>query len=222
MGLKAEKMSEESLFELALETPTSERAALLERECEGRPELRRRIERLLSAHEKSDAMLDEKAAFADPGGSAAPGGGGTDAFTPPDKDVSPASTIAVSATAAEGAVVAGRYTLVHRIGEGGMGEVWVAKQEHPVKRKVALKLIKAGRDTKAVLARFEQERQALAVMDHPNIARIFDGGLTETGSPYFVMELVAGVPLTRYCDEARLGIDERLELFAAVCQAVQH
>src|SRR5215207_4203114 len=183
-------MNEESLFELALKTPTSERAALLERACEGQPELRRRVERLLSAHEKSDAMLDEQAAFADTGDSAERSGGGTDAFTPPDKDISPASTIAAPAVTAEGAVVAGRYTLVHRIGEGGMGEVWVAKQDHPVKRKVALKLIKPGRDTKAVLGRFEQERQALAVMDHPNIARIFDGGLTETGSPYFVMELV--------------------------------
>ena len=103
-----------------------------------------------------------------------------------------------------------------------MGEVWVAKQTEPVKRKVALKLIKAGMDSKAVVQRFEQERQALALMDHPNIARVLDGGLTPDRRPFFVMELVNGLPLTRFCDEARLGIRDRLELFASVCQAVQH
>jgi len=116
----------------------------------------------------------------------------------------------------------GRYTLVEKIGEGGMGEVWVARQSEPVKRKVALKLIKTGMDSRAVIARFEQERQALAVMDHPNIAKVHDGGLAENGRPYFVMELVAGAPLTKYCDDAKLAIRERLELFIPVCQAVQH
>ena len=121
-----------------------------------------------------------------------------------------------------GLVIAGRYTLQQKIGEGGMGEVWVAKQTEPVKRKVALKLIKTGMDSRAVLQRFEQERQALALMDHPNIARVLDGGLTPTGQPFFVMELVNGLPLTKFCDEARLTPKERLELFVPICQAVQH
>ena len=103
-----------------------------------------------------------------------------------------------------------------------MGEVWVAKQTEPVKRKVALKLIKTGMDSRAVLARFEQERQALAMMDHPNIARVLDGGLTPSGQPFFVMELVNGLPLTKFCDEAKLTPKERLELFVPICQAVQH
>jgi WD40 repeat protein len=113
-------------------------------------------------------------------------------------------------------VVGGRYKLIERIGEGGMGEVWVAKQMEPVQRKVALKLIKAGMDSKSVLGRFEQERQALAMMDHPNIAKVLDGGLTEAGRPYFVM------PLTRFCDDAKLPPRERLELFVPVCHAIQH
>ena len=121
-----------------------------------------------------------------------------------------------------GVVIAGRYTLQEKIGEGGMGEVWVAKQTEPVKRKVALKLIKTGMDSRAVLQRFEQERQALALMDHPNIAKVLDGGLTPTGQPFFVMELVNGLPLTKFCDEARLTPKERLELFVPICQAVQH
>lgn len=116
----------------------------------------------------------------------------------------------------------GRYTLREKIGEGGMGEVWDAKQAEPVKRRVALKLIKAGMDSKAVLKRFEQERQALALMDHPNIARVLDGGLTQIGQPYFVMELVSGKPLDEFCDEAKLSLEQRLELFVPVCQAVQH
>ena len=119
-------------------------------------------------------------------------------------------------------MIAGRYTLQQKIGEGGMGEVWVAKQTEPVKRKVALKLIKTGMDSKAVVQRFEQERQALALMDHPNIAKVLDGGLTPTGQPFFVMELVNGLPLTKFCDEARLTTKERLELFVPICQAVQH
>jgi serine/threonine protein kinase len=115
-----------------------------------------------------------------------------------------------------------RYRLGERIGEGGFGVVYRAEQERPVRRTVALKIIKLGMDTRAVVARFEAERQALAMMDHPNIARVFDGGATETGRPYFVMELVTGVPITRFCDERRLSVRERLDLFLQVCRAVHH
>lgn len=121
-----------------------------------------------------------------------------------------------------GTVVAGKYTLVEVIGEGGMSSVYLARQSEPVKRDVALKLIKGGLDSKTVLARFDAERQALALMDHPNIARVYDGGTTGSGQPFFVMELVKGVPLTQFCDQKRLPIHSRLELFVQVCQAVQH
>src|SRR5262249_39244273 len=121
-----------------------------------------------------------------------------------------------------GTVVAGRYKLLERIGEGGMGEVWVARQTEPVQRKVAFKVIKAGMDSKSVLARFEAERQALALMDHPNIPKVLDGGLTDDLRPFFVMELVNGQPLTKFCDEVKLTPRERLELFVPVCHAVQH
>src|SRR5262245_29589585 len=116
----------------------------------------------------------------------------------------------------------GRYKLLEKIGEGGFGAVYVAEQREPVKRRVALKIIKLGMDTRHVVARFEAERQALALMDHPNIAKVLDAGATETGRPYFVMELVRGIPITQYCDENRLSADERLKLFLLVCQAIQH
>jgi serine/threonine protein kinase len=116
----------------------------------------------------------------------------------------------------------GPYKLLELLGEGGMGEVWLAEQSDPVHRRVALKVIKLGMDTKQVLARLEAERQALAVMDHPNIARFYDGGATETGRPYFVMELVHGTSLTDYCDTYRLTTDDRIRLFTEICQAVQH
>ena len=118
--------------------------------------------------------------------------------------------------------VIGPYKLLEQIGEGGMGTVWMAQQTEPVKRLVAVKLIKAGMDSRQVIARFEAERQALALMDHPNIARVLDAGTTDAGRPYFVMELVKGVPITRYCDEHHLTPRQRLELFIPVCQAVQH
>jgi serine/threonine protein kinase len=133
---------------------------------------------------------------------------------------------ALAATSAFGGeaagTVVGPYKLVELIGEGGMGTVWMAQQTEPVKRLVALKLIKAGMDSKQVLARFEAERQALALMDHPNIARVLDAGTTAASRPYFVMELVKGIPITLYCDEQRLTLQQRLELFVPVCQAVQH
>jgi len=115
-----------------------------------------------------------------------------------------------------------QYTLVRLLGEGGFGTVWLAEQHEPVRRHVALKIIKLGMDTRQVIARFEAERQALAVMDHPNIAKVFDAGSTDTGRPYFVMEYAEGVTFTRYCDEHKLGVRERLQLFQRVCQAVQH
>ena len=118
--------------------------------------------------------------------------------------------------------VIGPYKLMEQIGEGGLGLVFVAEQQHPVRRKVALKIIKPGMDTRDVIARFEAERQALALMDHPNIARVFDAGTTESGRPYFVMELVKGIPIVEYCDQQQLTARERLELFLSVCQAVQH
>ncbi|MCA9192670.1 MAG: protein kinase [Planctomycetales bacterium] len=118
--------------------------------------------------------------------------------------------------------VIGNYELVQKIGSGGMGEVWVAKQSKPVKRRVALKLIKAGMDSKQVVSRFEAERQALAAIDHPNVAKVLDAGTTPSGQPYFVMELVNGAPLTKFCDEAKLGIRERLELMVQIANAVQH
>ena len=116
----------------------------------------------------------------------------------------------------------GRYHLLPRIGEGGMGDVWLAEQKEPVRRRVALKLVKAGMNTREVIARFESERQALALMDHPAIAKVFDAGSTPQGAPYFVMEYVAGVPITTYCDHHRLSTRERLELFLRVCEGVQH
>src|SRR5207247_4007665 len=118
--------------------------------------------------------------------------------------------------------VIGPYKLLEQIGEGGFGVVFMAEQTRPVRRKVALKVLKPGMDTRQVVARFEAERQALALMDHPNIAHICDGGETASGRPYFVMELVKGVPITDFCDQKHLPVRERLELFVSVCQAVQH
>ncbi len=195
-------MTEEALFELAVNVLEPERAALLDRECAGNPELRARIESLLRADGGTHAF-DSK--------------GATGTFGP-----SGASTGSFHSTVGEaGQVIAGKYTLLEVVGEGGMGSVWRAKQTEPVKRHVAVKLIKAGMDSKAVLARFEAERQALAMMDHPNIAKILDGGLHEN-RPYFVMELVKGTPITEFCDKLKLTPQQRLELFVPVCQAIQH
>src|SRR5213078_4148294 len=118
--------------------------------------------------------------------------------------------------------VIGRYKLLEKVGEGGFGTVYVAEQREPVKRRVALKIIKLGMDTKSVIARFEAERQALAMMDHPNIAKVLEAGATDTGRPFFVMELVRGIKITDYCDQNNLPTNERLELFIQVCQAIQH
>jgi serine/threonine protein kinase/tetratricopeptide (TPR) repeat protein len=203
-------MSEESLFHEALARPAAERAAFLDAACAGQPELRAAVEALLAAHEGSGSLLDR------------PPGELGQTVDPESGQPLPVVTTNYHPNVEPGLVIAGRYTLVEKIGEGGMGEVWVAKQTEPVKRKVALKLIKAGMDSKAVLARFEAERQALALMDHPNIARVLDGGMTADGRPFFVMELVNGLPLTKFCDELKLTPKERLELFVPICQAVQH
>jgi serine/threonine protein kinase/WD40 repeat protein len=181
------------------------RGAYLERECGEDDELRARVEALLRAND----------AVPLPSGTAA---NGTQTHDPLHI---PATERADDSSVALGAVIAGKYKLVEIIGEGGMGCVYMAKQTEPVQRMVAVKLIRPGMDSKAVLARFEAERQALAVMDHPNIARILDGGLHEN-QPFFVMELVKGTPITKFCDERKLTPRERLELFVPVCQAIQH
>jgi serine/threonine protein kinase len=130
-------------------------------------------------------------------------------------------TQAMSPEETAGAVI-GRYHLLQKIGEGGMGEVWLAERKEPVRRRVAVKLVKAGMNSREVIARFESERQALALMDHPAIAKVLDAGSTPQGAPYFVMEYVAGVPITTYCDNHRLNTRDRLELFMHVCEGVQH
>ncbi len=168
----------QAVFLAALEvTDSAARRALLDRQCGNDQSLRARVEELLSA----DAAT--KGFDAAPSGSTA------------------MATLAALEVVQPGLILAGRYKLIEPIGEGGMGSVWVAEQKEPVRRKVAIKLIKAGMDSKSVLARFEAERQALAMMDHPNIAKVFDGGMTEHGRPFFVMEYVKGVPLTDYCDQ---------------------
>lgn len=180
-------MNELDLFAaaIAIADPT-ERGSLLDRECAGRPEIRQRLIRLLEAHVQSHPMLDHvnrrKPEV-------------TGEYNPPATHL--------------GTLIAGRYKLLEEIGDGGMGTVWMAEQKEPVKRLVAVKLIKAGMDSKAVLARFEAERQALAMMDHPNIAKVYDAGTDTSGRPYFVMELVKGLPLTEYCDARKLSVNDR-------------
>ena len=221
-------ISVETLFRDALARPPGERTAFLDAACALAPELRAAVEALLKKHEASESVLDDRPP-AEPAHTVATGLGrppetATLAHTPgPEAASGPGTKTSDYVQISEsGIVIAGRYTLQQKIGEGGMGEVWVARQTEPVKRKVALKLIKTGMDSRAVLQRFEQERQALALMDHPNIAKVLDGGLTPTGQPFFVMELVNGLPLCRFCDELKLTTKERLELFVPICQAVQH
>ena len=205
----------------------AERAAYLERACGGDAELRQRVEALLAAHEASGSLLGPMPGSLEQTVDSEPmpvRPGATGEYRPQPDGAGPqeAAPSDYRPDVKAGLVIAGRYALVEKIGEGGMGEVWVAKQTEPVKRKVALKLIKTGMDSRAVLARFELERQALALMDHPHIARVLDGGLTPTGQPYFVMELVNGLPLNKFCDEMKLTPKQRLELFVPICQAVQH
>jgi len=209
-------MNEESLFHRALEQPPEKRAAFLDTACGADAALRRRLEVLLAAHH-------DPASFLDPLVASPIDMQRLEATSDsPRSSADDALNIRTKPDAALGATVAERYRLLEAIGEGGMGTVWMAEQRDPVKRLVALKLIKAGMASETVVARFEAERQALALMDHPNIARVLDGGTAEDGCPFFVMELIRGVPLTHYCDERRLPITDRLNLFVQICQAVQH
>ena len=195
------------MFIAALEQPTpQEREAYLERVCTGNPGLRAAVDALLRSH-KDDDFLETPVVAGRPSAAAPRGPGGTVGIVPVSEQ--PGERI-------------GRYKLLQQLGEGGGGTVFMAEQEEPVRRRVALKVLKPGMDTKSVIARFETERQALAMMEHPNIAKVLDAGATETGRPYFVMELVRGIRITEYCDQHNLPTDERLRLFIEVCQAIQH
>ncbi len=186
------------VFTEAVQLPSEERTAYLDRACARDDELRRKVEALLKSNDRAGNFLEQP-----PTGSITEGRAKIAAGEKPGERI-------------------GHYKLLQQIGEGGGGIVFMAEQEAPVHRRVAFKIIKPGMDTKSVIARFEAERQALALMDHPNIAKIFDAGATESGRPYFVMELVRGSKITEYCDQHSLTTEERLRLFVQVCQAVQH
>lgn len=184
----------EIILQAALEIPgPQERAAYLEESCGGDQVLREEVEMLIAAHFADETFMEPLA-----------------------------NPLWLEARSEREGDMIGRYKLLRQIGEGGFGTVYLAEQSHPVKRQVALKVIKAGMDSKEIIARFEAERQALALMDHPHIAKVHDAGTTEGGRPYFVMEMVTGVPITKYCAESHLDARERLELFTGVCAAVQH
>jgi serine/threonine protein kinase/Tol biopolymer transport system component/tetratricopeptide (TPR) repeat protein len=186
------------IFCEAVEKQTQqEREAYLDEVCRDNPSLRAEIDALLKAHYGQDDLLSGPILG------------------------SPASPVDTPLSESAGTIIV-RYKLLEKIGEGGMAVVYMAEQQEPIRRKVALKIIKLGMDTRQVIARFEVERQALAMMDHPNIAKVLDAGATETGRPYFVMELVTGVSITEYCDKNKLSTPERLDLFVQICNAVQH
>src|SRR6266436_4355222 len=186
-----------AVFTEALRLPPEERGPYLDQACKADGEFRRRVEALLQAYEQAGDFLGRPAAERPP--KAAP----------------------VLAAGEKPGDRIGHYKLLQQIGEGGCGVVYMAEQEAPVRRRVALKIIKPGMDTKSVIARFEAERQALALMNHPNIAKVFEAGATEAGRPYFVMELVRGVKITEYCNQHSVTTEERLRLFVQVCQADQ-
>jgi len=195
--------TEEAVFHKAQELAPEDRAAYLAMACGSDEALRRRVEVLLEAEVEADPFFRQgplSAALRE--------------------DAQGTATMVLSVTEKPGDRI-GRYKLLEKIGEGGMGVVYMAQQEEPVRRKVALKVIKLGMDTKQVVARFEAERQALALMDHPNIAKVLDGGATDSGRPFFVMELVSGVPITEFCEKNRLSTQDRIKLFLSVCQAIQ-
>jgi serine/threonine protein kinase len=186
-----------AIFDAAMELPPERREAYLREACADDETLRQRVEALLRAHESAENFMDKPAVAAR------------------------GETVLVKPSEQPGDRI-GRYKLLQQIGEGGCGVVYMAEQEEPVRRRVALKVIKLGMDTKSVIARFEAERQALALMDHPNIAKVLDAGATEIGRPYFVMELVRGIKVTDYCDQNNLNTVARLGLFIQVCHAIQH
>jgi serine/threonine protein kinase/tetratricopeptide (TPR) repeat protein len=193
------EVSLDTIFGAALDIESAQtRAAYLDRACGEDTSLRRRVEQLLEAHVKAGGFLQLP-------------------------DTEPQQTVDQAPLAMEEAGTRiGPYKLLQQLGKGGMGVVWLAEQDQPVRRKVALKIIKPGMDSLQVITRFEQERQALALMDHVNIARVFDAGTTQNGRPFFVMEVIQGIPITKYCDDNQLTLRQRLELFVPVCLAVQH
>lgn len=198
--MKPDPHREAALFQAALQLTGSARASFLENACAGDPALRQRLEALLAADEQPEGALAESAPA-------------VKATMKIEFAEVPDETIGQKI---------GRYKILEKVGEGGCGVVYVADQSEPVRRRVALKVIKLGMDTKQVVARFEAERQALAMMDHPNIAKVLDAGSTESGRPYFIMELVRGIRITDYCDQNKLSTEERLKLFIQVCNAIQH
>jgi serine/threonine protein kinase len=193
---------EEQIFSGALAMLADERPRFLDEACRGDANLRKRIESLLQAYESAGGFMCA------------------------ERTIDTSRVMGDYPAAPTSAEIAGewigRYKLLQKIGEGGCGIVWMAEQEEPVHRRVAVKIIKLGMDTNEVIARFEAERQALAMMDHPNIAKILDAGSSETGRPFFVMELVRGVKVTEYCDQYNLSTSQRLALFSQICLAVQH
>ena len=200
---------EEALFRTAAQLTGGERTAFLNGACYGDAPLRQRLEALLAGNEEKQviAPLNEGVAGLQ--------------IEEGSTEVMPMLLDQTPVTEGPGTVI-GRYKLLEQIGEGGFGVVYVAEQREPVKRRVALKIIKLGMDTNQVVARFEAERQALALMDHPNIAKVLDAGATQAGRPYFVMGLVKGITITKYCDQEKLATRDRLDLFIKVCQAIQH
>jgi len=204
--MNSDRTQEQTLLQAALALESeAQREAFLNAACATHPDLRRRIDELIAASGDAEAFFQK----------------------PPEKHAGLAASatdptvhLEQAADEAPGERI-GRYKLLQKIGEGGMGVVYMAEQEEPVRRRVALKIIKLGMDTKSVIARFEAERQALALMDHLNIAKVLDGGATDAGRPYFVMELVHGVPITEFCDKNQLSVQERIKLFIPVCQAIQ-
>jgi len=191
--------SDETLFAAAEALPVSARGPFLDEACDNRAQ-RARVESLLVAHEQACDFMEEP---------------------PAEREMKATPGCAVIVDEKPGTRV-GRYKLLQKLGEGGCGVVYMAEQQESVRRRVALKIIKLGLDTKAVVSRFEAERQALARMEHPNIARVLDAGATDSGRPFFVMELVRGMKITRYCDQNNLSTEQRLKLFMKVCQAIQH
>ncbi|MBI3877495.1 MAG: serine/threonine protein kinase, partial [Verrucomicrobia bacterium] len=213
--MSAPDSKEEEVFRGALQLPNADtRAAFLTDACEGDATLRARIEarikERLASGDAAEPFVTELAVEGKP----TPASSGQIRFNP-------GATPKLPELEKPGDSI-GRYKLLEQIGEGGFGVVYVAEQREPVKRRVALKIIKLGMDTRQVVARFEAERQALAMMDHPNIAKVLDAGATETGRPFFVMELVRGIPITTYCDQNNLSTGDRLDLFIKVCHAIQH